>query len=448
MNAIHDGVHLAVSIFECAVGGDDKIGAARLLRGRPLRGDALARLDLAHPPLAQPHELALRRTGRDDDAVELLLGAGFVEQRHIHDRERILADELEAAQPGLDRPVHGGVNDRFEILPRRGIGEHDRSELGAVHRAVGGQNVRAEPIHNRQRRLGAGGRDAVGQGVGVEAGDAAAAQHVQHVALAGRDPASQCDPKHRSSAARSVFFSNIAIVRGPTPPGTGVRAPATSATSGCTSPTTTDPRRSNVSRPFAPGAKIFSTADRSLSRLMPTSTTVAPGFTNARVTNAGRPIAATRMSASRATAGRSRVREWQIVTVAFRCSSSSAIGLPTMSLRPMTTARAPAMGMFYRSSSSMMPEGVAGATAARFWTSRPTLTGWNPSTSLSGRIASKTRRSAASPSAGGSGDWTRMASWTSLRFSRSTTASSWSSVVVAGSRSRSARTPTSPAAFT
>ena len=33
------------------------------------------------------------------------------------------------------------------------------------------------------------------------------------------------------------------MVRGPTPPGTGVSAPATSATAGCTSPTTTDPRR-------------------------------------------------------------------------------------------------------------------------------------------------------------------------------------------------------------
>jgi len=38
-------------------------------------------------------------------------------------------------------------------------------------------------------------------------------------------------------------------------------------------------------------------------------------------------------------AGRSRVREWQIVTVACRCSSRSAIGFPTISLRPITTAR-------------------------------------------------------------------------------------------------------------
>ena len=59
---------------------------------------------------------------------------------------------------------------------------------------------------------------------------------------------------------------------------------------------------------------------------------------------AGRPIAATRMSASRVIAPRSRVFEWQMVTVAFWCSSSMAAGLPTMSLRPTTTACWPADG--------------------------------------------------------------------------------------------------------
>src|SRR6185436_1181280 len=34
------------------------------------------------------------------------------------------------------------------------------------------------------------------------------------------------------SAAKSVFLSNIAIVNGPTPPGTGVSAPATPSTFG------------------------------------------------------------------------------------------------------------------------------------------------------------------------------------------------------------------------
>ena len=53
------------------------------------------------------------------------------------------------------------------------------------------------------------------------------------------------------------------------------------------------------------------------SRLMPTSITVAPGFSQSPFTISGRPTAATTMSARRTTAGRSRVRLWAMVTVQF-----------------------------------------------------------------------------------------------------------------------------------
>ena len=74
---------------------------------------------------------------------------------------------------------------------------------------------------------------------------------------------------------------------------------------------------------------------------MPTSITVAPGFTMSAVTAAALPTAATSTSRLPAPLARSRVRLWQIVTVAWRGSRSSAIGLPTMLERPTTTARAP-----------------------------------------------------------------------------------------------------------
>ena len=71
-----------------------------------------------------------------------------------------------------------------------------------------------------------------------------------------------------------------------------------------------------------------------------------------------RPMAHTRMSARRHTPGRSRVFEWQMVTVALLLVSSIAVGLPTMSLRPTTTASAPGMVMSLRRRISMMPAGV------------------------------------------------------------------------------------------
>ena len=83
----------------------------------------------------------------------------------------------------------------------------------------------------------------------------------------------------------------------------------------------------------------------SVMRLMPTSMTVAPGRMKSGVIMPGRPMAATTMSARWTTARRSRVLEWQMVTVALACVSRSAIGLPTMSLRPSTTAFAPSSVM-------------------------------------------------------------------------------------------------------
>ena len=52
-----------------------------------------------------------------------------------------------------------------------------------------------------------------------------------------------------------------------------------------------------------------------------------------------------RISADAVSTARSWVREWQTSTVAFAASSSSAIGLPTMLLRPITTHFLPSTGM-------------------------------------------------------------------------------------------------------
>src|SRR5260221_467282 len=71
------------------------------------------------------------------------------------------------------------------------------------------------------------------------------------------------------------------MVMGPTPPGTGVIAPATAAAS----PKLTSPTSRNL-------------PSRS-TRLMPTSITDAPGLTQSPRTISARPTAATRMSARR-----------------------------------------------------------------------------------------------------------------------------------------------------
>ena len=91
------------------------------------------------------------------------------------------------------------------------------------------------------------------------------------------------------------------MVMGPTPPGTGVIWEATSAAdSKSTSPTRRWP--------------LFLLA--SGMKLVPTSMTTAPGFSQSPLTNWALPMAATTMSAWRTISGRFLVREWQTVTVA------------------------------------------------------------------------------------------------------------------------------------
>ena len=113
------------------------------------------------------------------------------------------------------------------------------------------------------------------------------------------------------------------MVSGPTPPGTGVMAEAT--------PTAEAKSTSPTSRPST--------------TLMPTSTTTAPGLSIAPVTRPGWPAATTTMSARPTWPARSRVREWQTVTVASSLTSRNAAGMPTTADRPMTTASLPAISM-------------------------------------------------------------------------------------------------------
>src|SRR6266536_1485414 len=116
---------------------------------------------------------------------------------------------------------------------------------------------------------------------------------------------------------------SVRWVSGPNPAGTGVMNDATSLTlTKSISPTTLPP-----------------------TVLIPASSTIAPGFTISAVIIAGRPTLTTRISALRVILARSCVWEWQMVTVASRLISTSAIGLPPMLLRPTIAAFRPATGI-------------------------------------------------------------------------------------------------------
>ena len=120
------------------------------------------------------------------------------------------------------------------------------------------------------------------------------------------------------------------------------------------------------------------------------------------------------------------MREWQTVTVASACISSSAIGLPTMSLRPSTTARRPA------SATPLRGEQLHDARRRAGHEARPLLHAAAPRSRGGSRPrpspAARRRARAARRPARGSGSCTRMP-WISGRRFRSSTAASTSSVV-------------------
>jgi len=97
------------------------------------------------------------------------------------------------------------------------------------------------------------------------------------------------------------------------------------------------------------------------------------------LTNSGTPIAATRISAMRVMAGKSRVREWHTVTVALApaafCIKMAASGFPTIFDRPTMTTCFPEGSNPERTSKAWQPAGVQGRKPGSPESMRPTLTG-------------------------------------------------------------------------
>ena len=163
----------------------------------------------------------------------------------------------------------------------------------------------------------------------------------------------------------TVLRRSIAIVIGPTPPGTGVR----------------------TAGPVDDGVEVHVAGEAVVEAVHPHVDHRRP-----RLDQVGARRGADRppRRSGRRRAGRrrrrSRVREWQTVTVALRSSRSDATGLPTRIERPTTTASAPSSSTSGRRSSSITPAGVQGRSPGCPWARRPALIGVRPSTSLAGAI--------------------------------------------------------------
>jgi hypothetical protein len=105
-------------------------------------GDCAAmgwRASVSLVPRSRGRDLQIARPGGDDDAIELRLRAGLVEQRHVDDGDGIVGERVEPAQRCFNRAIHRSMHDRFERRARSCIGEDDRTQ----------------PWRDRRRRSGA-----------------------------------------------------------------------------------------------------------------------------------------------------------------------------------------------------------------------------------------------------------------------------------------------------
>src|SRR5450432_4560428 len=137
--------------------------------------------------------------------------------------------------------------------------------------------------------------------IGIQYGKTQLAQHRADRALPAGDSAGKPQTKHerfyramalcagfvednfpegsprRSRAAFTVLLISMVMVIGPTPPGTGVSAPATLAASGCTSPTSAEPLALNFSMRAGEFLKSRSASAASGTRFVRPSITAGPG---------------------------------------------------------------------------------------------------------------------------------------------------------------------------
>jgi hypothetical protein len=85
------------------------------------------------------------------------------------------------------------MQDGFQALAPPGVGKDDGAHRGAVERAVGAGHGVAEGGADRRHRRAARGGQGVGDGVGVDHGDAARGEQVGNGALAAADAAGEPD---------------------------------------------------------------------------------------------------------------------------------------------------------------------------------------------------------------------------------------------------------------
>ena len=227
-------------------------GQTEFFLGRHLSGNPAAGFRFAEAARGQALDLLLGFAPGNDEAVEISVNARFDEQRGFDERGVTLALACPFIKLAEDDFGDTGVDDGVQAVKFRAIGENECGKFRAIDAALGvgdgGTKFAEDFVVGGLTRLD----ELVGERVCVKNRKAHIAEHDGNGAFAAGDSAGESESQHfsdhravavdgvaensgatrRNRAAFMVLLMSMVMVIGPTPPGTGVRAPAMLTASG------------------------------------------------------------------------------------------------------------------------------------------------------------------------------------------------------------------------
>ena len=244
---------LAARVFKRAGAIDFFRGVTQFFFDGKLGGDAAAGLRFAEASREQALELLLGLAPGNDQSIEFFVHARFDKEGGLHKRGIPVAVPLPVVELPEDGLGHARVHNGIETIELAAIGKDECSQFGAVNTAAAVGDQRPEFAEHFTVGGLARLSQLVRQRVGIENGEAHLAEHGRDGALAAGDPAGESESQHdfpgyravavdcvaenlgearRRRAAFTVLLMSMVMVMGPTPPGTGVSAPAVWMASG------------------------------------------------------------------------------------------------------------------------------------------------------------------------------------------------------------------------
>jgi hypothetical protein len=171
------GLDLATGFFEGAGAIDLRRGMAELFGDGELRGDALASVFVAEAAGAKALELLLGAAPGDYEAIEILVIAGFDEQRGFDEGGLASAIACPFRKFLVNGDFDARVKDRVEASEFGRVGEDNGGEFCAIYASVVGEDRGAEFANDFVVSGLAGLDEFVGEGIGVEDVEAQFAKH-------------------------------------------------------------------------------------------------------------------------------------------------------------------------------------------------------------------------------------------------------------------------------